>query len=149
MIKIKILFVLILLMITISSIEAIQHQLVKRTTKFGQCDSRIKTLNVKTNPSNLVPNSEVALDIKGNLESDLNENSKLFVTVTYYDWTYDYGFNGDICSITKCPVPANTDFNLQTKVLLKDLPTDYIFSIAIFINYDENQGRPEACALAS
>ncbi|RGB42630.1 hypothetical protein C1646_662046 [Rhizophagus diaphanus] len=146
MIKIKILLVFTLL-ITISLIEAVPNQLVKRTTKFEKCDDRIKkTLDVTSYPSDLVPNSEVALYIKGDFGTELNENSKLVVMVTYSDWTYDYGFNGDICSIIKCPAPAN--FEIQTAVPLKGLPSGYLFSVLIFTNYGEIHEIPQACAVA-
>jgi hypothetical protein len=127
-------------------IEAVPNQLVKRTTKFGQCDDRIRTLDVTSNPSDLVPNSEVALDIKGDFGTELTENAKLFVTVSYSDWTFDYGFNGDICSIIKCPAPAN--FEIKTAVPLRELPSGYLFSVVIFTDYDKNHERPQACAVA-
>ncbi|PKC03529.1 hypothetical protein RhiirA5_380098 [Rhizophagus irregularis] len=145
MIKIKILFVFTLL-IMISLIEAVPNQLVKRTTEFGQCDGRIKPLDITTYPSDFVPNNELALNIKGDFGTELTEKAKLFITVSYSDWTYDYGFNGNICSIIKCPAPAN--FEIRTAVLLKDLPSGYLFSVAIFTDYDKSHNRPQACAVA-
>ncbi|CAB4437439.1 unnamed protein product [Rhizophagus irregularis] len=145
MIKIKILFVFTLL-ITISLIEAVPNQLVKRTTKFGQCDGSMKPLNVTSYPPDLVPNSEVALYIKGDFGTELTEKAKLFVTVSYSDWKYDYRFSGNICSIMKCPLPAN--FEIQTAVLLKDLPSGYLFSVTIFTDYDKSHDLPQACAVA-
>ncbi|PKK70723.1 hypothetical protein RhiirC2_779334 [Rhizophagus irregularis] len=127
MIKIKILFVFTLL-ITILLIEAVPNQLVKKTTEFGQCDGRMKPLDVMTYPSDFVPNNGLLFILKETLE--LNLLKKL---------------NCLLC-IIKCPAPAN--FEIQTAVLLKDLPSGYLFSVAIFTDYDKNHDRPQACAVA-
>uniref|UniRef100_U9SK16 Uncharacterized protein n=1 Tax=Rhizophagus irregularis (strain DAOM 181602 / DAOM 197198 / MUCL 43194) TaxID=747089 RepID=U9SK16_RHIID len=93
----------------ISLIEAVPNQLVKRTTEFGQCDGRIKPLDVTTYPSDFVPNNELALNIKGDFGTELTEKAKLFIT---------------------------------------DLPSGYLFSVAIFTDYDKSHNRPQACAVA-
>ncbi|CAG8615943.1 14545_t:CDS:1 [Acaulospora morrowiae] len=142
------LFLLLILLIAISTIEAVPNRLVKRTTNFRKWDDRLKPLTVVTQPHDLVANQQAYFNISGNLD-ELTDKSKLFIEITYSDYTWDYGFSGGICNFVKGPYPPNTDFLIQTGALLKDLPTGYICIVAPFTDYDQNHDRPSARALVT
>jgi hypothetical protein len=137
------------LLATTSVINAIPHQLIKRTTDFGACPLvNSPTLGVTIAPDPVVSNQPVTFTISGNVPSDVPTNAAL--NVAFLDSTLNalFDFHNDFCTISgvQCPVKANTPITLTSAVTPGQLPADYYIAVGIF---DVDNQTPITCNSAT
>ncbi|CAG8443613.1 11245_t:CDS:2 [Ambispora leptoticha] len=125
------------------------NQLVKRTSGYSQCFPQANTLDVKTVPADLVPNTKTSFTISGQFEGQFTGATRVEIDVLNKDQDWLYGFSGQGCPFSSCPYDANNGFTITVTADLKDLPKGYKIVVAIFLDYDNNRERPDACAIAS
>src|ERR1700722_4465145 len=70
-------FILILL-VTLSIVNAIPHQLYKRTTTFGPCQG-VPFINVTISPDPVIIGQDITFDVSGRLNEDVPTNPEMYI----------------------------------------------------------------------
>jgi hypothetical protein len=140
-------FVLILvLLIMLSIVNAISHQLHKRETKFGPCED-FPVLDVSVSPDPIVAGKNATYTISGILKKDITDAYQL--SILYYVDGAEGGNNQnfDICTEIKYPVKAGTKFEMKQDALVPGLPPNG-YNINVGIDTKDNS-KFEVIACAS
>lgn len=140
-------FVLVLL-VTLSTVNAIPHQLYKRTTTFDECPkapSGTVLLNVVLSPDPVVAGQTDTFTITAKFNKDVDANAQIVAAFADPD-VIEPIFQDDICKYTKCPVPSGTELTAKVPIPVPaSLPTtNYGIGVAIANSPDEVLG----CAIA-
>ncbi|RIB19992.1 hypothetical protein C2G38_2081854 [Gigaspora rosea] len=140
-------FVLILvLLIMLSIVNAIPHQLHKRKTKFGSCGLS-PVLDVSVSPDPIVANKNATYTISGILKKDITDAYQLFILYFVDGAKRGNKQNFDICTEIKCPVKAGKKFEMKQKSLVPPGLPPNGYSIGVGIINSKSEVIGSACTL--
>ncbi|CAG8552160.1 705_t:CDS:1 [Ambispora gerdemannii] len=143
-------FALILLAM-LSRINAIPHQLHKRTTEFDACSNlppETPVLDVTISPDPVVPESTDTFTISGTLKQDITDDFKLYIVFTDEHGNIISNDILDICKEVACPIKAGTLYQTTQDVYVPTLRgTSYI--VVGIANGTESSDDVLACSVAT
>ena len=119
-----------ILLTTLSIVNAIPHQLHKRTTGFGACanlPSDTPVLNVILSPDPVVSESTDTFTVSGTLKQDITDAFNLYIAFTDDNGNILSSDIVNICKEVACPVKAGTPYSTTQSVYVPELSgTSYI-----------------------
>lgn len=108
-----------ILLITVSIVNAIPHQLHKRTTSFGACSnvpSDTPVLSVTLSPDPVVQEQTDTFGVSGTLKQDITDGYNLYIAFVDDNGNIISSDIVDICKEVTCPVKAGTPYSTTQDV---------------------------------
>jgi len=140
-----------ILLVTLSTVNAIPHQLLRRVTTFQPCpDGQGAPLNVIVTPDPPKAGDTASFDVSGNANEDINDDA--IMAIGFVDLSSDQPklvgepFVQQICSGIKCPVRSGTSFEAKAEQVPVPKVTEP-FGIVVGVGSPKNNA-PSNCALA-
>jgi hypothetical protein len=128
-----------ILLAALSLVNAMPHELRKRTTTFGPCPALFGSLlDVTISPDPVVAGASVTFTVSGTLKQDIDETTVIFIGFPDGNgkllgdphFRHICSDNGDV----ECPIKAGTKFTTTATVSAPDsLPNKYIIDVGIEI----------------
>ena len=126
--------IIVILLATLSMVNAIPHQLHKRATTFVPCTTGSPNkLAVSIQPDPPVPNGQLLVTVSGTLTTGtIAAGSKIIYQA--FDNTgapLSDQLSSDICSGATCPLEAGTSFSITNKFQTGYFPATYTIAVGI------------------
>ena len=139
------------LLATLSMVNAIPNQLYKRATIFRQCYDKylpeIIVLQVAISPDPVVAGQNDTFTITGTFRDEITTGHK--VAVQFVNPPHVTLFYEELCNYTKCPIPAGTEMIAKVPVPVPaSFPTtNYYIEVSIASAPKESPSQLAGCAM--